>query len=69
MEPTGLVDDRGSYVLNHEDIYKLLRYVWTGVLIATTPENYKERLGINKLGNEEETLVQDLVNKYKNVSP
>jgi hypothetical protein len=44
--PLGVLDDNNNYVLQTKDVYSLLKYVWTGVLIATTPAEYQTRVGV-----------------------
>jgi hypothetical protein len=50
LTPKGVLNASNNYILQHKDIYDLLKYVWTGVLIATTPEQYQARVGISADG-------------------
>ncbi|KAL1690576.1 hypothetical protein GGG16DRAFT_55333 [Schizophyllum commune] len=47
MTPKGLVNDDGNYVLQHEDIANLLKYVWSGVLLPVTVAAYQDRLQLS----------------------
>ncbi|ATZ46168.1 hypothetical protein BCIN_01g08160 [Botrytis cinerea B05.10] len=47
LQPKGLIDDKGDYALNQTDISNLLKYIWTGALLATTKEEYLLHTGIN----------------------
>ncbi|KAL1753977.1 hypothetical protein FB107DRAFT_216616 [Schizophyllum commune] len=47
MEPKGLVNDDGNYILQHDDIANLLKYVWSGVLLPVTEDAYKQRLQLS----------------------
>ncbi|KAI5834572.1 hypothetical protein K523DRAFT_339496 [Schizophyllum commune Tattone D] len=47
MEPKGLVNDDGNYILQHDDIATLLKYVWAGVLLPVTEDAYQQRLQIS----------------------
>ncbi|KAL1716013.1 hypothetical protein EV715DRAFT_206217 [Schizophyllum commune] len=47
MTPKGLVNDDGNYVLQHEDIANLLKYVWSGVLLPVTVSAYQDRLELS----------------------
>ncbi|KAI5892176.1 uncharacterized protein SCHCODRAFT_01125215 [Schizophyllum commune H4-8] len=47
MTPKGLVNDDGNYVLQHEDIANLLKYVWSGVLLPVTVSAYQDRLNLS----------------------
>lgn len=65
MTPKGLLTEKGSYILQDGDVYKLLKYVWAGVLLPTDAKSYQERLDIStdtmvKL----EGVLKDLVDTY-----
>ncbi|KAI5892075.1 uncharacterized protein SCHCODRAFT_02732293 [Schizophyllum commune H4-8] len=47
MEPKGLVNDDGNYILQHDDIANLLKYVWSGVLLPVTEDAYTQRLQLS----------------------
>ncbi|KAL1682933.1 hypothetical protein EV122DRAFT_249096 [Schizophyllum commune] len=47
MEPKGLVNDDGNYILQHDDIANLLKYVWSGVLLPVTESAYTQRLQLS----------------------
>ncbi|KAL1729957.1 hypothetical protein EV714DRAFT_273107 [Schizophyllum commune] len=69
MTPQGLLNADGNYVLQQEDVYNLLKYVWAGVLLPVTPEDYQKRLQIStdiatKLAN----VISPLVAAYKTCS-
>ncbi|KAJ6502767.1 hypothetical protein C8R47DRAFT_1106733 [Mycena vitilis] len=46
LAPTGLVDIQGDYILDTPDVFNLLKYLWTGMLLATTAHDYRTRTGI-----------------------
>ncbi|CAD6445217.1 07b06209-cfd8-402b-a3dc-9f09734075db [Sclerotinia trifoliorum] len=46
FEPKGLTASDGKYVLDHAGISSLLRYVWSGVLLPTTKDEYLTRTGV-----------------------
>jgi hypothetical protein len=50
LTPQAVLDANNNYVLQNKNIYDLLKYVWTGVLIAITPEQYQTRVGISAAG-------------------
>ncbi|KAI5895162.1 uncharacterized protein SCHCODRAFT_02618742 [Schizophyllum commune H4-8] len=65
MTPKGLINQDGNYILQHGDVYKLLKYVWAGVLLPVDAQSYQERLDIStdtmvKL----EGVLKDLVAAY-----
>ncbi|KAL1733773.1 hypothetical protein EV714DRAFT_203972 [Schizophyllum commune] len=47
MSPKDLVNSDGNYVLQHEDIANLLKYVWSGVLLPVTVPDYQDRLQLS----------------------
>ncbi|OBZ77114.1 Pesticidal crystal protein cry6Aa [Grifola frondosa] len=66
MEPKGLLNADGTYVLRREDIYSLMKYVWTGVLLPTTMEDYKTRLALSDYGyNKLSSDLSSLIDAYK----
>ncbi|KAL1690570.1 hypothetical protein GGG16DRAFT_125547 [Schizophyllum commune] len=48
MEPKDLINDDGNYILQHDDIANLLKYVWSGVLLPVTEDAYNQRLQLSK---------------------
>ncbi|EDO02683.1 predicted protein [Sclerotinia sclerotiorum 1980 UF-70] len=40
LKPEGLVDKDGHSLLTNLEVHKLLRFVWTGVFLSTTKEEY-----------------------------
>ncbi|KAI5892289.1 uncharacterized protein SCHCODRAFT_02625787 [Schizophyllum commune H4-8] len=65
LSPKGLINDDGNYILQHGDVYNLLKYVWAGVLLPTDAKSYQEHLNIStdtmvKL----EGVLKDLVDSY-----
>ncbi|APA12272.1 hypothetical protein sscle_09g070420 [Sclerotinia sclerotiorum 1980 UF-70] len=46
LEPKGLTTQDGKYVLDHAGISALLRFVWSGVLLSTTKDEYLARTGV-----------------------
>ncbi|KAL1714238.1 hypothetical protein EV715DRAFT_209983 [Schizophyllum commune] len=69
LTPQGLLNADGNYVLQQEDVYNLLKYVWAGVLLPVTPEDYQKRLQLStdivtKLSN----VITPLVAAYKTCS-
>lgn len=47
MSPKELVNDDGNYILQNQDVYDLLKYVYCGVLLPVTEDAYKARLNIS----------------------
>ena len=48
LEPGELIDANGNYYLQHKDIYALLRYIWTGVLLPQDLESFKIRVHLQE---------------------
>ncbi|KAJ8059758.1 hypothetical protein OCU04_011396 [Sclerotinia nivalis] len=46
LEPKGLTAANGKYALDHAGISALLRFVWSGVLLSTTKDEYLARTGV-----------------------
>ncbi|OBZ76547.1 Pesticidal crystal protein cry6Aa [Grifola frondosa] len=66
MEPKGLLNADDTYVLQRQDIYSLMKYVWTGVLLPTTLEEYKTRLALSDYGyNKLSSDLSSLIDAYK----
>ncbi|KAL1662806.1 hypothetical protein GGF50DRAFT_58149 [Schizophyllum commune] len=65
MTPKGLINSDGNYILQHGDVYKLLKYVWAGVLLPVTASAYQERLDIStETMVKLEGVLKDLVDAY-----
>ena len=69
MSPKDLVNSDGNYVLQHEDIANLLKYVWSGVLLPVTVPDYQDRLQlstdtVDKLSE----VIESLLAAYDTVS-
>ena len=45
--PHHLTDGNGNFILNNDNMKALLRYVWTGCLLATTRTDFTTKLGID----------------------
>ncbi|KAJ7677065.1 hypothetical protein DFH06DRAFT_1169662 [Mycena polygramma] len=62
LAPNGLVDNQGDYVLHTPDVFNLLKYLWTGMLLATNAHDYRTRTGIT-IGtyNKYKTLLDPLI--------
>ncbi|KAL1682859.1 hypothetical protein EV122DRAFT_273844 [Schizophyllum commune] len=71
MSPKDLVNSDGNYVLQHEDIANLLKYVWSGVLLPVTVPDYQDRLQlstdtVDKLSDVIEPLLEAYGTAQKN---
>lgn len=69
MEPKGLVNDDGNYILQHDDIANLLKYVWSGVLLPVTESAYTQRLQLSDdTAGKLSGVIKPLVAAYATVS-
>ncbi|KAI5892588.1 uncharacterized protein SCHCODRAFT_02626545 [Schizophyllum commune H4-8] len=69
MTPQGLLNADGNYVLQQEDVYNLLKYVWAGVLLPVTPDDYQKRLQISTdIATKLSNVITPLVAAYKTCS-
>ncbi|KAL1690589.1 hypothetical protein GGG16DRAFT_55400 [Schizophyllum commune] len=65
MSPKGLLNDNGNYVLQHEDIATLLKYVQSGVLLPDTESAYQNRIQYsNDTANKLSDVIKPLVAVY-----
>ena len=68
MTPQGLLNADGNYVLQQEDVYNLLKYVWTGVLLSVDASAYQTRLQISTdIATKLSNVIQPLVASYATV--
>lgn len=70
MTPGGFINTYGNYIIQHQDVYDLLRFVWAGVLCPTTSDAMMKRMGISNVKFEDSViaLINDLVAEYALVS-
>ncbi|KAI5889354.1 uncharacterized protein SCHCODRAFT_02634267 [Schizophyllum commune H4-8] len=69
MSPGALVDSDGNYCLQQDDMYNLLKYLWSGALLPLTPADYQTRLDISDSAmTQYATVIDNLVDEYKTVS-
>ncbi|KAL1750571.1 hypothetical protein FB107DRAFT_223663 [Schizophyllum commune] len=69
MTPQGLLNADGNYVLQQEDVYNLLKYVWTGVLLPVDASAYQTRLQISTdIATKLSNVIQPLVASYATCS-
>ncbi|KAL1745679.1 hypothetical protein HDZ31DRAFT_62884 [Schizophyllum fasciatum] len=47
MTPQGLLNDDGNYILQKDDMYNLLKYVWAGVLLPKDTATYQARVQVS----------------------
>ncbi|KAL1716066.1 hypothetical protein EV715DRAFT_275379 [Schizophyllum commune] len=66
MTPKDLVNQDGNYVLQQDDMYAVLQYVWAGVLLPTDPTAFQARLGISaETMQKMSAVLESLVSQYK----
>ncbi|KAL1733729.1 hypothetical protein EV714DRAFT_281494 [Schizophyllum commune] len=66
MTPKDLVNQDGNYVLQQDDMYAVLQYVWAGVLLPTDPTAFQARLGISaETMQKMSAVLERLVSQYK----
>ncbi|KAI5890579.1 uncharacterized protein SCHCODRAFT_02547507 [Schizophyllum commune H4-8] len=54
-----------NYILQHQDVYDLQKYVWSGVLLPTTEEEYQARLNISdRTASKLSEVIKPLVDVY-----
>ncbi|KAL1725363.1 hypothetical protein EV714DRAFT_287958 [Schizophyllum commune] len=69
MTPGALVNSDGNYCLQQDDMYNLLKYLWSGALLPLTPADYQTRLDVSDSAmSQYATVIGDLVDEYKTVS-
>ncbi|KAI5829522.1 hypothetical protein K523DRAFT_328688 [Schizophyllum commune Tattone D] len=75
MSPGALVNSDGNYCLQQDDMYNLLKYLWSGALLPLTPADYQTRLDISDSAmSQYATVIGDLVdvsahcNTFKNTT-
>ena len=69
MEPKGLINDDGNYILQHDDIANLLKYVWSGVLLPVTEDAYNQRLQLSQdTASKLSGVIKPFVAAYDTVS-
>ncbi|KAJ6503734.1 hypothetical protein C8R45DRAFT_1091513 [Mycena sanguinolenta] len=76
LEPTGITDDQGNYVLQTRDMFNLLKFLWTGVLLCEDQASYCTRTGISSVHYTKasssrqlyKTQLDPLLDAYKGVS-
>ncbi|KAI5829125.1 hypothetical protein K523DRAFT_320813 [Schizophyllum commune Tattone D] len=65
MTPQGLLNADGNYVLQQEDVFNLLKYVWAGVLLPVDADSYQKRLQISTdIASKLSDVIQPLVAAY-----
>ncbi|KAL1682192.1 hypothetical protein EV122DRAFT_204044 [Schizophyllum commune] len=65
FEPKGLLNSDDNYILQHDDVVKLLKYVWAGVLLPVTEDAYRSRLQISDdVFNKLSSVIKPLVQSY-----
>ncbi|KAI4522430.1 hypothetical protein EV122DRAFT_267720 [Schizophyllum commune] len=66
MTPKDLVNSDGNYVLQQDNMYAVLQYVWAGVLLPTTPAAFQARLQISSDTMQKlSAVLESLVSQYK----
>ncbi|KAL1753129.1 hypothetical protein FB107DRAFT_218490 [Schizophyllum commune] len=66
MTPKDLVNQDGNYVLQQDDMYAVLQYVWAGVLLPTSPEAFQARLGVSDDTMKKlNAVLESLISQYK----
>jgi hypothetical protein len=58
LEPNGMINSDGNYLMQDQGLYDLLNYVWTGVMLATTKEAY---MNLIKIRDDDWTRLQPLL--------
>nr|VEU13568.1 pesticidal crystal protein cry6Aa [Schizophyllum commune] len=68
FEPKGLLNSDDNYILQHDDVVKLLKYVWAGVLLPVTEDAYRSRLQVSDdVFNKLSSVIKPLVQSYATV--
>ena len=69
MTPKDLINQDGNYVLQQDDMYAVLQYVWAGVLLPTSPDAFQARLGVSDDTMKKlNAVLESLISQYKTVS-
>ncbi|KAL1734518.1 hypothetical protein EV714DRAFT_202113 [Schizophyllum commune] len=65
FEPKGLLNSDNNYILQHDDVVYLHKYVWGGVLLPTTESAYRSRLHVsNDVFAKLSGVIRPLVQTY-----
>ncbi|KAI5889069.1 uncharacterized protein SCHCODRAFT_02633454 [Schizophyllum commune H4-8] len=66
MSPKDLMNKDGNYVLQQDNMYAVLQYVWAGVLLPTSPSAFQARLGISSTTMQKlNAVLESLISQYK----
>ncbi|KAL1751130.1 hypothetical protein FB107DRAFT_222635 [Schizophyllum commune] len=66
IDPLILTNKDDNYILQHQDVYDLQKYLWSGVLLPITPEDYQGRLNISdRTASKLSDVIKPLVGVYK----
>ncbi|KAL1738669.1 hypothetical protein HDZ31DRAFT_86122 [Schizophyllum fasciatum] len=69
LTPKGLINEDSNYILQHDDIYSLLKYVCVGLILPQTPSQYEQRLQLSQDTAESiSSVLQPLLTAYISVS-
>ena len=69
IDPLILTNQDNNYILQHQDVYDLQKYLWSGVLLPITEEDYQGRLNISdRTASKLSDVIKPLVDVYKIVS-
>ncbi|KAL1736118.1 hypothetical protein EV714DRAFT_198524 [Schizophyllum commune] len=63
--PLILINEDDNYILQHQDVYDLQKYAWSGVLLPTTEDDYQARLNISdRTASKLSDVIKPLVIAY-----
>ncbi|KAL1734890.1 hypothetical protein EV714DRAFT_268608 [Schizophyllum commune] len=66
MSPKDLMNNDGNFTLQQDDMYRVLQYVWAGVLLPTSPSTFQARLDISQDTMQElNAVLESLIGQYK----
>ncbi|KAL1695556.1 hypothetical protein GGG16DRAFT_121746 [Schizophyllum commune] len=66
IDPLILTNKDDNYILQHQDVHDLQKYLWSGVLLPITPEDYQGRLNISdRTASKLSDVIKPLVDVYK----
>lgn len=70
LTPKGLINEDGNYILQQDDMYGLLKYIWSGLLLPVSEQEYIMRLNLSQetIGLVDSAL-GPLIGAYVAVSP
>ncbi|KFY66710.1 hypothetical protein V496_01939 [Pseudogymnoascus sp. VKM F-4515 (FW-2607)] len=68
MEPGSLLKVDGNYCMQQKTTYSLMKYIWTGVLLATNMDDFKARIGVTNLEASLVPMVQNLLDTYGQIA-